>query len=385
MADEEKLENASQENLEPSKKENLKKDKPEKLSKADKKAKKQREKERAQKQKEWEEEIVTNKRVKREELRKKVKRAMLFILIFAMIVTSVVYTTLMFVQENNVRITATSRDQEKAISLSSDNELWTPYLNAKGPEFMKDISYNPDHGEEYVLKIEDVRELLENPNPEVGFKEKEGYISFMFMLRNESKTAANILAEMYLTYNDKGLEKSVRVLLGTSTRTAASLDASDEDYPSTLDTNINIYAMTSDNNKLAQLNSQKIDDENYRTREEGYLEYVSYPIGRDDIIKDGENEFDSLNEYEEYLDDTNMWDVAQNKGYFVAEPFYSDDYVFRIGYDENGDLDINNALYIEKGAVMYIYVQIWIEGSDFDCVDAVREGTCKMGINFTVV
>ncbi|MBQ3754850.1 MAG: hypothetical protein II867_01645, partial [Clostridia bacterium] len=57
-----------------------KKVKPAKESKADKQAAKDAKKEKAQLQKEWEDSIVSNKRVKREEFRRKFKRALLFLL-----------------------------------------------------------------------------------------------------------------------------------------------------------------------------------------------------------------------------------------------------------------------------------------------------------------
>lgn len=93
-------------------------------------------------EKEWEDSIVASKKVKREEMRRKLKRAMLILLVFSLITTSVVYIMLLFVQENNIRITASNRNKEKSISLSMDNDFWTPYLNAEGPEHMWNISYD---------------------------------------------------------------------------------------------------------------------------------------------------------------------------------------------------------------------------------------------------
>lgn len=67
-------------------------------------------------EKEWEDSIVASKKVKREEMRRKLKRAMLILLVFSLITTSVVYIMLLFVQENNIRITASNRNKEKSIS-----------------------------------------------------------------------------------------------------------------------------------------------------------------------------------------------------------------------------------------------------------------------------
>ena len=140
-----------------------KKVKPAKESKADKQAARDAKKEKAQLQKEWEDSIVANKRVKGEEVRRKLKRALLFLLVVSLIITSVVYIMLLFLDENNIRVTASSTHGKK-ISLSMDNDMWSPYLNGKGPNEMHDISYNRIYEKEKIPTIEEVSMILQNPD-----------------------------------------------------------------------------------------------------------------------------------------------------------------------------------------------------------------------------
>ena len=75
-------------------------------------------------QKEWEESIIANKRVKRELTRKKVTKALAIILVLSLLLTSVFYVMLLFIEENSIRITATSKD-ERTISLSDNGDIWS--------------------------------------------------------------------------------------------------------------------------------------------------------------------------------------------------------------------------------------------------------------------
>jgi len=340
-----------------------KKEKPQKESKADKKAARDAKKEKAQIQKDWENSIVTNKRVKREEMRRRLKRAMLFMLVVALIITSVVYIMLLFLDENNVRITASSKSKGKVISLSMDNTTWSPYLNGKGPENMTDISYNPtDYSTEDTLPIsrKDIRnKLLNTETFEPGSKSDKDYICLAFLLRNDGGEDAMIDCEMTLEYDDqRNLQKSVRVMWGTSFK----------NHPE--NTNVDIYAALSDNQRLygTIINSSIWDEElgmyRRRTSEDGFVEYAAYPVGSDrpefDMIADWEN---TLTEREDYNDIVTNW-------YFETTPFYDNEHVFK--YTDT----------IEAGDIMYCYVVIWIEGSDFDCVDSAIGGYVKLNINF---
>lgn len=352
----------------PSNDENLQKDKapkekPQKPTKEEKKAQKQKEKEKAKAQKEWEEGISKNKRVKAEERRKKVRRAMLVLLVFSMITTSVVYSTLLFVEENNVRITATSNDAEKGLALSMDNSLWTPYLNGKGPESMADISYNKlIDGGNHPWDMNEVVDILNSDDPLVGNRDEDSYIAFMFLLKNTSPSEALVQCEMGVDVVEEfGLENACRVMWGTA-------------YSRHPESSVRVFSTLSNNEKLKDL---KINKE--RTAEDGYLEYCSYPYTRGgEYIAFDENgeqiEFENFDEYEAYLDeDENRWAEAEGNGYFACEPFLSDEYVFQ------------DIVELDKGEIMYCYIQIWLEGSDYDCVDAATRGKVKMNLNFTVV
>ena len=159
-------------------------------AKGDKKSAAATKKEQARLKKEWEDSIVASKKVKREEMRRKLKRAMLIMLVFSLIVTSVVYIMLLFVQENNIRITASNRNKEKSISLSMDNDFWTPYLNAEGPEHMWNISYDVRYKTEQLDTIAKVAEMLEADEVQLGTQNGEQFIRFVFMLKNTGNEAA---------------------------------------------------------------------------------------------------------------------------------------------------------------------------------------------------
>ena len=333
-----------------------------KNSKADKKAAKDAKKQKAQIQKDWENSIVTSKRVKREEMRRKLKRAMLFMLVVALIITSVVYIMLLFLDENNVRITASSSTKGKKISLSMDNETWSPYLNGKGPDHMTDISYNPtDYNFDDTLPVsmKDVRNILLNSEEfEPGQKAEDRYIAFAFLLRNDGTEDALIDCDMTLQYDEyRNLQNSVRVMWGTSFK----------NHPE--NTNIDIYAALSDNQRLygTIINSSIWDEElgmyRRRTSEDGFVEYATYPIGSDSPDFDMVVFENELAEREDYNEVITGW-------YFETTPFYSNDFVFK--YTDT----------LEANDIMYCYVVIWIEGSDFDCVDSAIGGYVKLGINF---
>lgn len=166
--------------------------------------------------KEWEDSIVASKKVKREEMRRKLKRAMLILLVFSLITTSVVYVMLLFVQENNIRITASNRNKEKSISLSMDNDFWTPYLNADGPEHMWNISYDVRYKTEQLDTIAKVAEMLEADEVQLGTQNGEQFIRFVFMLKNTGNEAAHINYEMTLEFDKHKLHDAVRVMWGQS-------------------------------------------------------------------------------------------------------------------------------------------------------------------------
>ncbi len=343
--------------------------------KAAKQAKREERQEDARLYKEWRDSIVANKRVKREENRRKLKRAMLIMLVFALVVTSIVYIMLLFVSENNVRITATPKDPDKAITLSLDNEHWTPYLNAQGPETLWDISYNKAYGREPLKTIDEVRAMLnpanipDNPLGDGGEGEEpsltptgfilgeqngKDYICFTFMLKNEGQSDATINYEMTLEYDDDhDLHEAVRVMWGESFRNDTTGEKTD----------VTVYAALSDNPRLA---NTSINLNNGMTQETGYLEYVAYPQGS---YNPGERYYD-LSVYENEVYGSNDIIAAETAGYIACAPFANEQFVYQ------------RETTLEMGDIMYCYVCIWLEGSDFDCNDSAIGGYVKMGINF---
>lgn len=330
-------------------------------------------KSQSQLKKEWEDSIVASKKVKREESRRKLKRAMLILLVFSLIVTSVVYVMLLFIQENNVRITASSNNREKSISLSIDNEYWTPYLNANGPEHMWDVSYNNVYGREPLHTISEVKQMLSADKVELGEMNGEKFIRFTFMLKNTGSDNTNIDYEMTLAYDKFDLQNAVRVMWGESFK--------NETLDETRKTDVTVYAALSNNQRLYGTNAnywkvgdiyngvalKEGDDKvgQRRTKEDGFVEYVAYPLGSDNA------RFDLLKYENDMYADSDSYAQAIEGGYFATTPYYDKDYVFK------------RSTTMDKGDIMYCYVCIWLEGSDFDCIDARLGGYCKIGLNFT--
>lgn len=329
-------------------------------------------KEESRLKKEWEDSIVASKKVKREESRRKVKRVMLVLLVFSLIVTSIVYVMLLFIQENSVRITASSTHKEKSISLSADNEYWTPYLNVKGPTHMWDLSYNKIYEREQIDTVDEVRTLLSQEDVQMGTMNGEKFIRFTFMLKNTGSEPAYVEYNMTLDFDEHKLHDAVRVMWGQSFKNEALQDGGqDRD-------DVTIYASLSQNQRLQgtniniwrsgdTYNGEPIPEEwvgTPRTQEQGFLEYVAYPVGSDKAS------FDMLAYESEVMSDPTDYSRAQDDGYFATTPFASDDYIFQ----RNATLGV--------GDIMYCYVCIWIEGSDFDCIDAKLGGYCKIGLNF---
>ncbi len=378
-------------------------EKPKKQSAKERKAEKKQaradKKETARLKKEWEDSIVVSKKVKAEEHRRKLKRAMLILLVFSLIVTSIVYIMLLFIQENNVRITVSNRTDENIISLSMDNENWTPYLNAVGPDNIWNISYSREYDTEsgdVIKTLDEVRAFIsmdnipEDLSPSVGDSSGVGdgsgesgeerewfrlgamngtnYIGFAFMLKNLGENDASLRYEMTLETDsgDHDLHEAVRVIWGESYR----LDHTGEN------TTVECYAALSSNPRLA---GTRINLD--RTEEDGYLEYIAYPKGS---FTPGEPLYDLLayengrpagqggpvikGIYESGNDNARV--EAERNGYIATVPFHSDDFIFQ------------KESVLKQGDIMYCYVCIWLEGSDFDCIDSAIGGYCKIGINF---
>lgn len=318
-------------------------------------------------QKEWEDGLIATKRVKREEIRRKWKTAMLILLIFSLISTSVVYVMLLFLEQNNIRITATST-QDKSISLSTDRVTWTPYLDIKGPDSMWNISYNPNYNLERIPTLEEMERIVLNPSTVGGNWSKTNMIEFCFFLRNTSSQTVPFRFDMLMASNDKGLENCMRIIWADSSDTYGA--------------NALCYAARSDDNRLAYNNIDALGS----AVANGGVEKIAYPIGvenftaedfiryEEGMVRTGAGSYGPINlnnssgtpmysSLEEYFSET---------GFVNTVPFKSREQIF----ERNG--------YLNVGEVMCIYVCVWIEGSDYDCVDSALGGYITLSINFTV-
>lgn len=332
--------------------------------------------------KEWEDSLVASKRVKREEKRRKWKKTLLLLLVMSLVITSVVYIMLLFIEQNNIRITVSNSD-DKTISLSFDREHWSPYLDVNGPTEMSDVSYNLVYGEKHVdiptlsEMANIVTALADGTNPG-GDWSKQDVIEFSFFIENSCSQTVPIYYEMSLECDDRGLQNCIRVVWGES----YGVSRSSED-------NLVCYATQSDDERLA---FSKYDA--FGTYyPDGGVEMVTYPTGSDNPTAWDAERFEqfyyndsekalggSYNKYtvpSEYYEGglTDAQALASYKstlGYVPTVPFCSDDAVLRR----------DGVLY--RGDIMCVYVCVWIEGSDLECVDSAIGGYVTLSINFAV-
>lgn len=353
-----------------------KKVKAHRMTKEEKAAAREAAKNKSRAQKEWEDSLVAHKRVKREEMKRKMKRAMLILLVFSLILTSVVYIMLLFIEENNIRITASSKE-EKSISLSFDKVTWTPYLDVDGPENMWNISYNP------VYKLDDIPTLgeinamlIDAESGQIGGNHSaENVIEFCFYLRNNSDVAVPYTFEMLLESNDKGLEDCMRVIWANH---YIGTNPDREDRP---ETSINCYASLSKDPRM-EYNTLGGNGIEY---EGGGVEKIAYPQGSETFTQEQLIMYEqgkTLGYNGQYKDINlngptgepmypSIANYLEETGYVNTTPFFSDEYVF---HEES---------YLDVGEMLCVYVCIWIEGSDFECVDSALGGYITLSITFT--
>ena len=342
-----------------------KKSKKDKKSEANAKKEKLSAKEKAQK--EWEDSIVANKRVKREITRKKVTKVLALVLILSLLLTSIVYVMLLFIEENSIRITANST-KEKTISLSNDGDIWAPVLNVEGPDQMWNISYNSEYEDkdisiQTVPTIEYFQSIINAATDDASITgmlstKEDNYIAFAFMLKNTSDLSAeniNINIKMNIDASGKkhkyGLVDAIRVLWIEEYGDVAA-HILDENHTG-------VYASMTNNQAVIDMQYELFnvtdEDGNKPTR---VVEKWAYPLGMMDDAKQKINL--KYNWTEEDVD----------KGFKDTIGFISDSAVF--DYDS----------YLVPQEVVRFIVCVWIEGSDFDCNDGALESFVSLSIDF---
>lgn len=353
-----------------------------KEEKAEKAQEREREKEVARYKKEWEQSIVASKRVKREEKKRKLKRVLLILLVISLLITSTVYIMLLFLESNNVRITASSAS-DKTISLSFDKVHWSPYLDVDGPSEMTNVTYSIGYSQGHA-SIPTVKEMgqmtkdwLLDANAVGGDRSQSNVIEFSFYLENTSEQDVALYYEMGLSCDDHGLEDTIRVAWAESWN-AMAVPESD----------VTVYASRTKDTRLTWSNVDALGNE----YEDGGVEWIAYPVGSDNPNTWGarrlfeylrnENDYNSLTAsyapYKvpaKYLEDgvdeeTAKANFKNEYGYLLTVPFQDDEHVF------------TKERVLQKNDMLCVYVCIWIEGSDLDCTDAKRGGYVSLSISF---
>ena len=358
---------ASEKPAKPEKTEKPKKIKAHRMTKEEKQAAREAAKNKSKAQKAWEDSIVANKRVKREEINRKLKKAMLIILIFSLALTSTVYIMLLFLDANNVRITATSTI-DKSISLSFDKVNWSPYLDVDGPDNMWNISYNPNYKTDVIPRsIEQVEMALKaeaESGTAGGNHSQPNLIEFCFYLTNTCDQVVPYTYEMALESNDKGLEDSLRVMWSTY---VLGNEADREDRPQI---KTNVYASLSKDERLAYNNG--VEKLAYPAGAERWTseQLQMYEVGKVQNYLGGWEDVDLTDDQGNYIYQSNDHFRAST-GYINTTPFFSDEYV------------LQETSYLAPSETACIYVCVWVEGSDYDCTDSALGGYVTLSIKFT--
>ena len=321
-------------------------------------------------QKEWEESIIANKRVKRELTRKKVTKALALILILSLLLTSVVYVMLLFIEENSIRITATSKD-DRTISLSGDGDIWAPKLNVEGPDFMWHMSYNHEYEKEKVCdqtvpSYESLYEMITSSSIDTSVSgmlstKEDAYIAFSFMLRNTSDVMnENIPFKISMGVDASGQKRkyglvdAIRVMWIEEYGNIAD-HIQDEKHSG-------VYATATSNEEVVNMQYQLFNMTDEEGNKPSYVpEKWAYPSK---MVNDAKR---TLNLQYEWTPE----DVLN--GFKDTIPFASSETVFE--YES----------YLVPEEVVRFVVVVWIEGSDFDCNDDALESFVSLRIDFEVI
>ena len=341
------------------------------MTKEEKQAAREAAKNKSKAQKAWEDSIVANKRVKREEINRKLKKAMLILLTFSLALTSTVYVMLLFIDANNVRITATNTI-DKAITMSFDKVNWTPYLDVDGPDNMWNISYNPDYKTTIIppSKEKVSKALIDGAEQGLvgGNHSAQNLIEFCFYVRNASEILVPYTMEMSLESNDKGLEDSMRVMWAMH---VIGTDADRADRPQT---QVNVYASLSEDARLAYNNG---------------VEKIAYPAGVEMWSAEQMEKFDIQGQVLNYQGAYEPW---KNPTDVNGNVLYADfDHFCRTtGFEDttpfaNDEFVLQDQSYLDISEMVCVYVCVWIEGSDLDCTDNALDGYVTLSIKFTTI
>jgi len=315
--------------------------------------------------------IVAEKAVKKELKSRRLAKILGIFVALSLIITAIVYIALLNIEPNNIKIITSSDVTGERLQVSFTGSEWGSTLYCDGPDNMHDLSYNPIYGREHIYTIEEVQKLLCSQNPELGIYSGDSFIAGLYAAKNTSNSAQLVKVSMSLEFNGKNLHQACRVLIGTAVRSDSdikrdlTLEYDDEgneigvnihDATKAYDVGVEVYAALSTNDKLYGTNIN--NDKEYGDE---YVEYIAYPIASADpnitlAQIDAEADAD-----------------AQMKGWKATIPFESDKQIF------------NRYEKLQPGEYLYVFMEVWFEGSDFDCVDSKVGGYVKLEMDNKVV
>lgn len=145
--------------------------------------------------------------------------------------------------------------------------------------------------------------MLEADEVQLGTQNGEQFIRFVFMLKNTGNEAAHINYEMTLEFDKHKLHDAVRVMWGQSFK--------NETVELEKNTDVEIYAALSKNERLAGSNINAKGDGTFRTAEEGFIEYVAYPGDFTTQVHKGDKYY-YVKDYESTVDIDKRFDDMAN-------------------------------------------------------------------------
>lgn len=328
----------------------------------------------------WSDPITAEKKVKKElNTRKLIKFLATFVAV-VLLLSAVIYIALLYIKPNNFEIKTSTDIAGQYLKVSFDGpgegSIWRSELKCEGPEEMWDLSYNSVYGREHIFTIEEVQEMLVSEKPLPGIYSGEHFLAGMYVAKNDSPFSQYVKTTMSLEFNEARLQDACRVLVGTCIR---SNDNINPDYTDSFDADgnkihmnhseinekthlynlgVEVYAALSYNERLESTQLNQIYG---RTLDTGLLECIAYPIETGDASK-------PMDEIELIIDDED-----RANGYKSTVPFESEDRIF------------TKYAKLEPEEYMYVFIEIWFEGSDFDCVDSKLDGYVVMNVDNKIV
>lgn len=265
--------------------------------------------------------ILKNRKSRKEHKSKRIVTILTIILVLLLVGVGVFYGMYTAIKLNSFKVYVDSPGN-KVLSLSYDKDFasGTETLEITGPNVMDNTTLASDYNKSTSTAIRDKLELIVTSENFV-YEPQDSFIAASFFLKNTTGEDQIYIEQLNLRNSTNNVETAMRVMLIRN-------------Y------NIMVYAKAKPNGELEKVVPLERN--------------VYTPLHIIENPDDGSIKIENVGE--------EAW---------MAEDFYSDDYVF---YNDN--------LTIKAGEVVRYSIIIWLEGWDEDCVDDKLYGIIQMDFAF---